>query len=147
LIEGGVEADVKCFEQFNSQGSINGNCGKQGGIYGKCEHEWVHAAWLPFMLLSPLTKILFQKRTLRLVAVLWGKPVPNDCWHGPPVLPNHSVSRGPGVWMQSYVRVNKFKRNSWHGPGQRWIALRRQSGNTIYLSTHFNQLYKKCLIQ
>ncbi|XP_065341414.1 disintegrin and metalloproteinase domain-containing protein 33 isoform X6 [Cloeon dipterum] len=43
---GGVESDVKCYEHFNSQGSVNGNCGKYGDFFIKCEKENVRCGSL-----------------------------------------------------------------------------------------------------
>ena len=35
---GGMAADIKCFDQFNSKGSINGHCGTDAaGHYVKCD--------------------------------------------------------------------------------------------------------------
>ncbi|XP_017754972.1 PREDICTED: disintegrin and metalloproteinase domain-containing protein 11 isoform X11 [Eufriesea mexicana] len=44
---GGVAADQQCFEQFNSQGSLNGHCGtNSSGHYVKCELENVRCGSL-----------------------------------------------------------------------------------------------------
>ncbi|KAF4518677.1 hypothetical protein B566_EDAN002711 [Ephemera danica] len=44
---GGLVADKECFEQFNAQGSLNGNCGKDPtGRYIKCEAENVRCGSL-----------------------------------------------------------------------------------------------------
>lgn len=45
--EGGTGADIQCFEQFNSKGSINGHCGNDSpGRYVKCAHENVRCGSL-----------------------------------------------------------------------------------------------------
>ena len=42
LIQGGLSGDRKCFEQFNSQGSINGHCGlDNNNNYIRCEPEYL----------------------------------------------------------------------------------------------------------
>lgn len=39
---GGRSADKKCYDQFNSKGSISGNCGIDGhGSYVQCEPRFV----------------------------------------------------------------------------------------------------------
>ncbi|XP_046802620.1 uncharacterized protein LOC111677536 isoform X5 [Lucilia cuprina] len=44
---GGVAADKECFEQFNSKGSINGHCGRDGkDNFVKCEAENVQCGTL-----------------------------------------------------------------------------------------------------
>lgn len=49
MVAAGLSADRKCFEQFNSQGSINGHCGLDANNnYVRCESESVFTSFFYF---------------------------------------------------------------------------------------------------
>lgn len=103
---GGLSGDRKCFEQFNSQGSINGHCGlDNNNNYIRCEPEYKFQ--FPIRVNWTVTfKIDFnlQTRHVWIVAMPNGNPVTNCGRNGSNVLAN---ARFDG-W--SWIRVQVKKR-------------------------------------
>ncbi|XP_017784808.1 PREDICTED: disintegrin and metalloproteinase domain-containing protein 11 isoform X2 [Nicrophorus vespilloides] len=85
---GGVSADLQCYDQFNSKGSINGHCGNDAyGRYVKCAPENVRCGSLQCQLGNryPVVKGLDQLYTRTTISI---KTVEYEC---------KSTSSGSGV--------------------------------------------------